>query len=133
MSGPEVAAEIAAGLAEAGRALGQGEPVHTIRRPGANSRGSPHNTKPEPWPVFHELVGIETSRKIRDEAGSLIGRSVRVLKVGATGIEPKKGDEIAPWTTARQIAEITKFETIAEVTTKQIGGVPLSYEIILEG
>lgn len=125
----EIALEIAAALAEVGAAVGDGPLACTIRKAGAGPE-TPWDETPAGNPQYHGLIGIESSRTIRDTSGAVISR-VRVIIVDATGVEPKPEDQIAVGLSSDQADEDSPWEAIVRVTPNAAGGVALMYEVEL--
>lgn len=132
MSGADIAAEIEAALMEAGEAVGDGPLYCTLRKQGTKPT-SPHDTTPVGQPKDFQLVGIAKTKRIRDASGSLIGQTVRMLTVNATGVSPSKNDEIAVEVALADVTENTVFEVISEVHVTAPGGTPIKYQLELSG
>lgn len=131
MSGFDIAEEIAAALAEAGEAVGDGPLLCTLRKAGAGGRETPWDTTPEPGPDLYELTALEVYLRLRDASGTLTGEQIRKLTVNATGAEPVNGDEIAVGVAKDAVTPETKFAEITQVTKVAPGGVALMYELEL--
>ncbi|WP_406646868.1 hypothetical protein QEZ52_00310 [Aliisedimentitalea scapharcae] len=131
-AGSEIASEIAAALAEAGEAVGNGPLLCTLRKPGSGGPTSPHDATPEPNPTLHELTAIEDNKHLRDRSGALIGKTLRTLTVNATGAVPQKGEEIAVGVASVDVTVDTRFDLIMEVRPVSPGGVAVMYELDLE-
>lgn len=136
MSGFDIAEEIAAALAEAGEAVGDGPLLCTLRKAGEDAKLNPRNVGADGLPVqpadtLHELVAVQGFHQVRDASGTLIGQQVRKITVNATGIEPKDGDHIAIGIALADAAEDTKYTRIEKVTPLAPGGVALSYDLEL--
>ena len=135
MSGAEIAAEVAAALAEAGEAVGTGAYVCTIRR------ASSDPDKPQtPWdvpadpendPVDYEVVGLKEATTARYMDGSLIGERRRVLTIEATGVRPLKSDKVAVGVAKVDVTADTVFEEILEIETFEPADTPFTYGIHL--
>lgn len=139
MSGAEIAAEVAAALAEAGEAVGSGPYVCTIRRAAAGP-AEPQNPFPddddEPAdppgePTYHPVTAIESVQDIRDMSGTLVGVQKRTLTIDATGIAPLKSDRIAVGVAPGGVTEQTAFEEILAVRPLAPGGTALLFELEL--
>lgn len=98
-----IADEIAAALAEAGEATGNGPLLCRLRRPATETgedAGTPWGnaaTGTPPEPDEFTVTALEDEAKTRyskSDDGALIPRRVRVLTVSATGEAPKVGDTI---------------------------------------
>lgn len=132
MSGAEIAAEVAAALAEAGEATGDGPLYCTLSKPVAGfGPNSPHDTSYTPEPTLHELIAVQDSKQVRDQSGTLIGETRRTLLVNATGEKPEKGDEIVIGLRPADVTIATKFEKIIDVIEVAPGGTALMYELDL--
>ena len=135
MSGAEIAAEVAAALAEAGEATGTGAYICTIRRASAEP-DEPQNPWDEPAdpanePTLYPVTAIQEVKDIRDMSGMLVGIQKRTVTVSATGVAPLKSDTIAVGIAPDDVTEATLFEQIIAVSPLDIAGVPLYYELQL--
>lgn len=135
MSGAQIAAEVAAALAEAGEETGAGPLVCTIRR-ASSSPLEPQKPWDEPSPLgdppdLFPVTGIEDVQDVRDMNGTLIGMKRRTLTINATGVAPLKSDTIAVGIAPDDVVADTSFEEILEVMPVAPGGVPLMYELRL--
>lgn len=92
MSGPEIAAEVAAALAEAGVEVGSGPHVVSLEKPGAPS--GPEWDRTPGAPFAHDLTVIEDSVGVGDGNGSLVARAARTLLVAVADAEPEETDTI---------------------------------------
>lgn len=137
MSGADIRADVAAGLAEAGTETGTGPLVCTIKR---NLPDEPaDNAQPEtPWDrpadplalaTFYPVTAVQTMRTVQDGNIGLVGQRRRVLLVDATGIAPIKSDTIAVGVAPDDVDGFTRFEEIASVETVAPGGVALMYNV----
>lgn len=141
MSGPDIAAEIAAALIEAGEEVGTGAYTHTIRRvvsaptdeTGAptNPFAGPAEPAPAPEPELFEVTGIEGVQDVRDMTGTLVGVQRRTLTINATGVTPLKSDRIAVGVARGDVVSDTVFEEILAVKPLAPGGTALLYELQL--
>lgn len=130
-NGGDIAAEVAAGLAEAILATGDATFQVTLTRPAAEvdaDAGTPWGDAatgsaeaPDTWDIVAVDKGPMT-RYSRADDGSLIARTVRVLMVAATGEAPQMGDTIT-----------LPDGTFAVLFVKTINpaGVPLMHEVEL--
>ena len=130
MSGAEIAAEVAAALAEAGEATGNGPLICTIGR--NTGTGTPWdnnvNTVPD---LLYPVTGIENMQDVRDMSGMLVGIQKRTLTINATGVSPLKSDTIAVGVAPDDVVEGTKFEEIISVMYLSPGGTVLFYRLEL--
>ncbi|WP_299663847.1 hypothetical protein [uncultured Ruegeria sp.] len=132
MSGADIAAEVAAALAEAGEAVGDRPLYCTLRKPIPGfGPTSPHDNSYTPEPTLHELTAVQDTKQIRDQSGTLIGETRRTLLVNATGAKPEKQDGIVIGVKPADVTILTKFETIIDVEEVAPGGVALMYELDL--
>lgn len=115
--------EIAEGIASVG------VPCAIQRTP--ETTGSRPNG-PDVQPVLLEVTATQTQKRVRDDRGALIGRTMTVLLVAAGRAVPLKGDEIAFNLSASDVTSGTAFQRIADVSTQAPTGVPLYYEVTLE-
>ena len=120
MSGLAIAAEVAAALREAGEAVGAGPLIVTLEKPGATT--GPEWAPVAGTPTTHELVAIDQNIRHRDETGTLIGTSSRVLMVEAAGVVPAKADRV-------QVRGV--WHEIVDVMPEATGGVDLFYSLTL--
>lgn len=129
-AGTDIAAEVLAGLAEAGEATGSGPMICTLRRPAADG-------PTDPWGgggsglTYHEVTAVQTQKHIRDASGTLIGETRTVLLVDATGVVPGKADYIAVNVRQADVVEATRFHEIADVETVAPGGVAVLHRVML--
>lgn len=128
MSGASIAAEIAAGLAEAGTATGTGPLVSTLRKRAADTVG--------PWAADADsddfpVTVVQVSKKIRDGLG-MTERRVKMLLIDATGTVPAKGDKVAIGVLPAAVDANTIWARIGEVETVAPGGVDLMHKAMLE-
>lgn len=135
MSGAEIAAEVAAALAEASAATGSGPLICTIRRPSTEP-----DEPQDPWddtadpanePTDYPVTAVEKIKRLKDMKGNLIGETMRILTINATGIVPLKSDRIAVGVAPADVVEETAFEEILNIVTVAPGGVALMYELEL--
>ena len=130
MSGSQIAAEVAAALAEAGEATGNGPLICTIGR--NTGTGTPWdnnvNTVPD---LLYPVTGIENMQDVRDMSGMLVGIQKRTLTINATGVSPLKSDTIAVGVAPDDVVEGTKFEEIISVMYLSPGGTVLFYRLEL--
>ena len=130
MSGAEIAAEVAAALAEAGEAVGTGAYICTIGR--MTSTGTPwDNTVGIAPDLLYPVTAVESVQAVRDMPGMLVGIQKRVLTINATGVAPLKSDTIAVGVAPADVTDSTVFEEIIAVSPLDIAGVPLYYDLQL--
>lgn len=128
MSGAQIAAEVAAGLAEAGAATGAGPLVSTLRKRSADSDG--------PWSTLtgqatFPVTVVQVSKKVRDGL-AMTERRVKMLLITATGAVPAKGDSVAIGTAPAAVTGATVWARIGEVETLAPGGTALMFKAMLE-
>lgn len=129
-NGTDIAAEVLAGLAEAGEATGNGPMICTLRRPAADG-------PTDPWggggsgPTYHEVTAVQTQKHIRDASGTLIDETRTVLLVDATGVVPGKADYIAVNVRQADVVEATPFHQIEDVETVSPAGVAVLHKVTL--
>ena len=128
MSGASIAAEIAAGLAEAGDATGTGPLVSTLRKRVGDRDG--------PWSAPADsaeaaVTVVQVSKKVRDGI-AMTERRVKMLLIEATGATPAKGDTIAIGVAPGQVTAATVWARIGEVETLAPGGTALMFKAMLE-
>ena len=129
-NGTDIAAEVLAGLAEAGEATGNGPMICTLRRPAADG-------PTDPWggggsgPTYHEVTAVQTQKHIRDASGTLIGETRTVLLVDATGVVPLKSDYVSVNLRQADVDSDTRFREIGGVETVAPAGVALMYKVML--
>ncbi|MDH4541063.1 MULTISPECIES: hypothetical protein [Sulfitobacter] len=129
-AGTDIAAEVLAGLAEAGEATGNGPMICTLRRPAADG-------PTDPWggggsgPTYHEVTAVQTQKHIRDASGTLVGQTKTVLLVDATGVSPLKSDYVAVNLRIADVMSDTRFHEIADVETVAPAGVALMHKVTL--
>lgn len=129
-NGTDIAAEVLAGLAEAGEATGNGPMICTLRRPAADG-------PTDPWggggsgPTYHEVTAVQTQKHIRDASGTLIGETRTVLLVDATSVVPGKADYIAVNLRQADVDSDTRFHEVADVETDAPGGVAVMHKVTL--
>lgn len=135
MSGADIAAEIAAALAEAGEAVGAGAYICTIRRQptGAGEGVNPWDEPADPVnaPTDYAVTGIKDENTSRYMDGTLIGELRRVLTIGATGVRPISSDKVAVGVAPADVASDTRLEEIIEIETFEPTDTPLLYGIHL--
>jgi len=122
----QVAAEVAAGIAEVGM-------ICTLRRAGGGAT--------DPWggggdlPTYHEVIAVQSSRKVKDAAGSFIGVTQTVLSIGALGIAPSKADYIATNMRASDVTTDEEFITVAhqvdDVEVTAPAGTAVKFTVVL--
>jgi hypothetical protein len=119
-AGSSIAAEIAAALAEAGAATGDGPLIITLEK--AVTSG-PDYDPVQGDPIEHSLTAIDDLIRVRDASGALTGETRRVLTLPATGVVPAKGDWVAVRGARHRIGQVAPVAP---------GGVDLMYECTLE-
>ena len=130
MSGSQIAAEVAAALAEAGEATGNGPLICTIGR--NTGTGTPWDNNVSTVPdLLYPVTGIENMQDVRDMTGMLVGMKKRTLTINATGVTPLKSDTIAVGVAPGDVVEGTKFEEIISVMYLSPGGTVLLYRLEL--
>ena len=130
MSGSQIAAEVAAALAEAGEATGNGPLICTIGR--NTGTGTPWDNNVSTVPdLLYPVTGIENMQDVRDMSGMLVGVQKRTLTINATGVAPLKSDTIAVGVAPGDVVEGTKFEEIISVMYLSPGGTVLLYRLEL--
>ena len=130
MSGSQIAAEVAAALAEAGEATGNGPLICTIGR--NTGTGTPWDNNVSTVPdLLYPVTGIENMQDVRDMTGMLVGMKKRTLTINATGVTPLKSDTIAVGVAPGDVVEGTKFEEIISVSPLSPGGTVLLYRLEL--
>ena len=135
MSGAEIAAEVAAALAEAGEATGTGAYICTIRRASAEL-DEPQNPWDEPAdpvnaPQLFPVTAMKSVREVKDMTGTLIGVAYRKVKIVATGVLPLKSDVIALGVAPGDVTADTVFEEIIKIHTEEPTNVPLYHDLYL--
>lgn len=124
----QVAQEVADGIAEVGMPC-------VLRRAG----DAPDN----PWstggtlPTYHDIIAVQSSRKVRDANGSFIGVTQTVLTIGALGVIPNKADYIGLNMRETDVTTDEAFKTtahqVSDVETLAPAGVAVKYEVALAG
>jgi hypothetical protein len=128
MSGAEIAAEVAAALAEAGEATGAGQLICSLRKRTTTASGD--------WDVDDEysispVTAVQTMRKVRDNLG-MTERREKMLLIEATGVAvPAKGDQIAVGVLPEDVDDNTAWDVLGEVETLEPGGVALMYKAMV--
>jgi len=120
--GTDLAAEIAAALAEGGAATGDGPFTVTLEKAGTQT-GPDYDPVIGP-PTEHTLTALADTWKVRDGNGNLTGETMRVLTIEASGIVPIKGEWLVVSGQRVRIGEVMPFAP---------GGVDLLYDVTLEG
>jgi hypothetical protein len=129
-AGTDIAAEIAAALVEAGEATGDGALVCTLEQKTGGTEDP--RTGPVATVTLSELVAVDFPVKIRDQAGMLVGHTVRTLTVNATGATPRKNDRVAVGVAPDVADEDSDWHRITEVRPLAPTGVALLYELEIE-
>ena len=134
MSGTDIADEIAAALAEAGEAVGDGPLICTFKRPGAAAESplAAETLGDDPASYF-EVTVVQDNRRVRDSSGALTGQFSTILMVEATRLEPLKSDLVAVGVRLVDVDAQTNFNAISDVVTTAPGGVAVLYEVTLAG
>lgn len=135
MSGADIAAEVAAALAEAGEATGSGPYLCTIRR-ASTVDGEPRTPWDEPAsppndPTDYEVTAFKEETTSRYMDGTLIGELRRVVMIEATGVRPKKSDKVAVGVANASVTANTVFEEILEIETLEPTDTPIMYGLHL--
>ena len=132
-NGSDIAAEIKDGLAEAGSATGIGRMYCTLRRPatGGAEPDTPWSEAATGNPTDFELIGVTTTKTIRDTSGTLTGRTETTLLLDATSTTPLKSDLVAVNVRKAAVDANTSFHEISDVETLAPGGVPLMHKVRL--
>lgn len=129
MSGADIAAQIAAALAEAGEVTGSGPMACTIRKAGSGP-STPWDTTPEGAPQYLAVsASLEDVKDIKDGTGAVVSQ-VRVLTI-PSGAEPTTADMIAVGVPAAEATEASPWEAITRVTPFAPTGDVLFYEVEL--
>ncbi len=135
MSGAEIAAEVAAALAEAGEAVGTGPYVCTIRRASAepDEPQTPWDDPADPVnaPTDYEVVSLKDETTSRYMDGSLIGEMRRVVTIAANVVKPLKSDKVAVGVAKADVSGDTTFEEILEIETFEPADTSFTYGIHL--
>lgn len=123
-----IAAEIAAGLAEAGTATGTGPLVSTLRKRATDRDG--------PWSApdadsFSAVTVVQVTKKVRDGV-AMTERRMKMLLIAATGAAPAKGDNVAIGIAPAAVTSATVWSRIGEVETLAPGGAALMFKAMLE-
>jgi hypothetical protein len=120
-----IAAEIAAGLAEAGIATGTGPLIVTFTRAatGEAEAVNPWDIPTETPPELFTAIAVDTGVRDRYVAATGITLRSRVLLVEASGFVPLKSDSV---TVRGAVHEILEIEPVAP------GGVDLMYRVHIE-
>lgn len=127
-NGTDIAAEVLAGLTEAGEGTGDGPLKCVLRKIGTGE--TPWDDQSNPDQDF-EVTAVQTKRIERDGTGQ-IKRIMRVLLIDATGPVVEKGDLVAVDVTLSELTDSTKFNRIGHVLTTAPGGVPVLYKADLD-
>lgn len=127
-NGTDIAAEIRAGMIEAGEATG-GKRLNCVLK----KRVLPAT----PWvddsavETTFDVIGTRTKRIERDGI-SQVRRLIQMLLIDATGVQPEKGDFVAIGFTSSEVDLSTPYVRIGEVNTVQPGDTPLLYKVDLD-
>lgn len=135
-NGDDIAAEIRAGLIEAGEATGNG-PYYAVFRsddPAGTSAVDPEAAETTAIldPRYNELVIVEETTTRKDMDGTLTGYVTRKLLVEAGAVAPTKSDTVALGIRTADVDANTTFEEIKEVKRVAFGGRALMYEVYLK-
>ncbi|MHA3913852.1 hypothetical protein [Halovulum sp. GXIMD14793] len=131
-NGTDIAAEVAAGLAEAGADTGNGPLISTLEQR-TGGPDTPYGAGVATI-TFAELTGVDFDVMVRDANGELVNETTRMLTVDATGPVPQKGQRVAvgvPMSNADSNND-AMWSRIMAVKPLAPGGVPLLYELALE-
>jgi hypothetical protein len=130
MSGPEIAAEVAAGIAEAAAATGTGRLTAVLRKRVPAATGFVPGV---PDTFTDAAVGaVQVSKTVRD-GPAMVRRTVRMLIIDALGVVPTKGDQVAVGFAIGDAVPAQAWERIADVETLEPGGTALMFKATLEG
>jgi hypothetical protein len=129
MSGTQIAAQVAAGLAQAGQATGAGKLSATLRKiaSGPDAGWRPGTDQYS----YAETTVVQVQRKVRDGL-AMTERTVRMLLIDPAGPVPAKGDWVAVGVLPAAVTNDTAWARIAEVETVAPGGVPVLFKAMLE-
>jgi len=134
-NGSDIAADVLAGLIEAGEATGQGRLFCTIKRPatGPTEAQTPREAESiAPGAVtFFQVTAVQEMRRVQDQSGTLTSETMTMLLVDATGTAPIKSDLIAVGVAMADADTDTVYYEVAEVAPLSPGGVPVMYEVQL--
>lgn len=135
-NGSDIAAEIRAGLIEAGEATGDGPNYCVIRRndPDATVASDPEEAETIQTiePIQFEAVIVEGANMVKDRDGALTGVVQRTLTIDATSVEPLKSDLIAIGKRISDSPVLGDFEEVESVKTLRSGGVALMYKVMMK-
>jgi len=121
MSGAAISAEVAAAIRAVGAEVGAGTFEATIFRDGPIS--GPVYDPIQGAPVAYQVAVIDSNINVRDDTGTLVGETRRMLTIEAGVVEPLKGDII-------KVRGVNY--TIADLQTVAPLGVDLLYKATLE-
>lgn len=120
MSGAEIAAEVAAALAEVGQEVGAGALTATLLRPPVDAAEDPWDTPSATAPTEFSLTVMVDSYTAREIDGELIRTTDKKLMVEAGVVVP---------TVADRITVLGVTHEIVSVMPAAFGGVDLYYVI----
>lgn len=122
-----VQAEVAEALKEVS-SDGAGFPV-TLK---AQGYADPLNPEAGPTDTLYDLLGVQSTKELKDASGTFTGQTMRVLSVNATGVAPLTAHKVAIGVASADVDGDTVFESISDVSVISPAGVPLLYKIYLE-
>lgn len=108
-----IAAEVAAGLAEAGVSLTGSPLVMTFERAPSGPE-KPWDTNYYGEPVTYTLTGIDMGIKEIYVSGSSATRKARMLMVDATGTKPEIGDRVTIGGASHDVLAVMPFAPAGE-------------------
>lgn len=127
-NGADIAAEIHAALIEAGEAVGDGELICTLEKPGTGGPTTPWDATSPTTPDRYNVTAMEDNQRIRDMSGTLTGETLRTLTISAVGAVPEKDDRLAVGVASGDITADTVWSEIIEVRPLAPAGEALLYE-----
>lgn len=127
-NGSDIAAEVLAGLIEAGEATGDGKLNCVLKKVGTGD--TPWDTDADADQLF-DVTGVRTKRTERSGSGD-VRRLVQVLLIDATGPRPEKGDLVAINILKANVTDSTRFTRISNVNTVETGNVALLHKADLD-
>lgn len=130
MSGADIAAEVAAGLAEAGAETGSGGKLSAALRKIASGPDAGWLPGTDQY-SYAETTVVQVQRRIRDGL-AMTERTVRMLLLDPTGPVPAKGDWVAVGVLPAAVTSATTWARIGEVEIIAPGGEPVLFKAMLE-